>query len=87
MLFRPEKWHFAKGLDHGFCKKIDLFLIRFFLSKKKQKKTFFDILNKKEPFLDLKSQVSKQSKKIDIFQRVLVLVFFKKSTFSSYFFF
>ena len=57
MLFRPEKWHFAKELVHGFCKKIDLSLISFFFSKETHKETFFDILNKKEPFLDLKSEV------------------------------
>ena len=32
--------HFAKGLVHGFCVKIDLFLIRFFLSRKERKKHF-----------------------------------------------
>ena len=29
----------------------------FFFSKETHKETFFDILNKKEPFLDLKSEV------------------------------
>ena len=35
----------------------------FFLAKKSQKETFFDILNSKECFLDLKSEVLKKSKK------------------------
>ena len=47
MLFRPEKWsskkvkkywHFAKGLVHGFCQKIDRFLICCFCAKKARKK-------------------------------------------------
>ena len=42
------KWkknrHFWNGLVHGFCKKIDLFLICFFfMSKKSQKETFVNI--------------------------------------------
>ena len=59
-----KKRHFAKGLVHGFLKKIDLFFIRFFFfSKKMQKKTFFDIRDRKECFLDLKSEILKKSKK------------------------
>ena len=53
--------HFAKGLVHGFCQKIDLFLICFFWPKK-DKKNIFHILDSKECFLDLKSEVLKKSK-------------------------
>ena len=35
----------------------------FFFSKKRQKETFFNILDSKENFLDLKSKVLKNSKK------------------------
>ena len=46
--------HFAKGLVHGFSEKIELFLI-FSLSGKKARANFsFDILERKECFLDLK---------------------------------
>ena len=48
--------YFAKGLVHGFCQKIDLFLI-FLFWKKSQKEAFSDILDSKEYFLDLKSEV------------------------------
>ena len=50
MLYRPEKWsshkveknrHFAKGLVHGFCQKIELFSHMLFLSKKKGRKKHF----------------------------------------------
>ena len=62
MLFRPEKWsshkveknrHFAKGLVHGFCQKIELFPYVIFEQKKRQKETFFNILDRKECFSDL----------------------------------
>ena len=48
--------YFAEGLVHGFCQKIDLFLI-FLFWKKSQKEAFSDILDSKEYFLDLKSEV------------------------------
>ena len=72
MLFRPEKWssckviknrHFAKGLVHCFCQQIELFFICFFLTKKGQKETFFDILDSNECFLDLISEVCKRVEK------------------------
>ena len=55
MVFGPQKKvlktlknrHFAKGLVHGFCQKIDLFLITFFFEQKRKKETFFDILDRK----------------------------------------
>ena len=43
----PKNGHFAKGLVHGFCEKIDLILIRFFFKQKGRKETFFDILDRK----------------------------------------
>ena len=58
-----KKRHFPKGLVHGFCQQIDRFLICFLLSKKSQKKTFLNILDSKDNFLDLKSKVLKNSKK------------------------
>ena len=39
------------------------------LSKESQKETFFDQLDSKECFLDVKSEVLTKSKKIDILQR------------------
>ena len=51
-----------------FVKKTTFFSYVFF-SKETQKETFIDILNKKEPFLALKSEVLKTVKKIEIFQR------------------
>ena len=58
----------------------------FFLSKETQKETFFDILNKREPFLDLKSEVSKQSKKSRFFKSVNPRFFQKIELFFIFFF-
>ena len=46
-----------------FVKKSTFFLSVFFEIKKANKQTFFDILDRKECFLDLKSEVLKNSKK------------------------
>ena len=64
-----KKSTFCTGVSPWFCPKIDLFLTYFFFSKKGQKETFFHILDRKECFLDLKSEVLKNSKKIEILQR------------------
>ena len=55
------------------------------LSKESKKETFFDILDSKECFLDLKSEVLKNSKKSAFCKRVS-MVFVKKSTFFLYVF-
>ena len=55
-------------LIHGFCPKIEIFLICVFLEKSSQKILFFDILDKKEWFLDQKNKGFKVQN-IDIFQR------------------
>ena len=53
----------CKGFSPWFLSKIELFLICFFLSKKSKKETFFDILDRKEWFLDHKRKVLKNFKK------------------------
>ena len=59
----------------------------FFLNKKSQKETFFDILDRKQCFLELKSEVLKKWKTIDILQRGKSMVFVEKSIFFLYVFF
>ena len=68
-----------------FVKNSTFFLYVFFLSKKSKKETIFDILDRKEFFLDLKSEGLKKSKKSTFCKGVMVFV--KKSTFSLYVFF
>ena len=48
----PKNRKFAKGLVHGFYQKIDVFLMCVFFGKSSLKGYFFDILNRKECFLD-----------------------------------
>ena len=50
----------------------------FVLSKKNQREKIFDILGRKEYFLDLKSKLLKKSKTIDILQKGLVHDFWQK---------
>ena len=46
----PKNGHFPKGLVLGFCPKIEISLMAFFLQKLWPKKSFFDILEKKDHF-------------------------------------
>ena len=68
-----------------FVKKLTFFSF-FFLTKKSQKETFFDILDRKECFLDLKSEVLKNSKK-STFSKGVSPWFLAKIRPSSYMFF
>ena len=74
---------FSNGFSPRFFQKIDLFFIFFLLSKETQEKTFFDILNRKQCFLDKTSEVLKKSKKSTFCKRVSPWLFSKKSTFFS----
>ena len=53
----------GKGVTSWFLSKNRPFSHIFFLSKKSQRETFFDILDRKECFLDHKREVLKNSKK------------------------
>ena len=46
----PKNKLFLRASVHGFCPKIELILIAFFLQKLCQKRSFFVILNKKQLF-------------------------------------
>ena len=50
VLKRVKNEHFLKGLVHGLCPKIELFLMAIFHSNYVAKKTFLDILNRKQSF-------------------------------------
>ena len=75
-----------RGQSMVFVKK-STFSLYVFFSKKSQKETFFYILDSKECFLDLKSEVLAEFKKIDILYRGQSMVFVKKSSFLLYAFF
>ena len=87
VLKKSKNRHFAKRSVHAFCQKIDLFLICFFLAKKSQKEKFFDILDSKECFLDLKSEVLKKSKTSTLCKGFSPWFLSKNRAFSHMFFF
>ena len=68
-LAKSKKSTFFKGVSPWFLSKDRPFSYMFFLSKKRQEEIFCDILDRKECFLDKKSEDLKKSKKIDILQR------------------
>ena len=94
MLFRPEKRSskksristFCKGVCPWFLSKNPPFSYLFFLSKKSQKQTVFDILDRKECFLDLKSEVLKKSRKSTFCKGVSPWFLSKNRPFSYMFF-
>ena len=63
VLKKSKKSTFFKTFSPWFLSKNRPFSHMFFLAKKSQKQTFFDILDSKECFLDLKSEVLEKSKK------------------------
>ena len=88
--FRPEKWNSSKvkkiDVSPWFLTKIRPSSYMFLLSKQSKKKTFFDILDSKEYFLDLQSETLAKSKKSTFCKGVSPWFFSKKSTFFLYVF-
>ena len=84
---KSKKSAFCKGVSPWFLSKNRPFSHMFFFSKKSHRETFFDILDRKECFLDHKREVLKNSKKSTFCKGVSPWCFFEKSTFSSYFLF
>ena len=86
VLKKSRKSTFCKGVSPWFLSKNRPFFYMFFLSEKSQKQTVFDILENKECFLDLKSDVLKRSKKAPFSKEVSPWFLSKKSTFFLYVF-
>ena len=70
VLAKSKKSTFCKAFSPWFLSKNRPFSLMFFLSKKSQRETFFNILNRKEYLLDLKSKVLAKSKKSTFCKRV-----------------
>ena len=81
-----KKSTFCKGVSPWFCQNINLFVIPFFLTKKSQRETFFVILDRKECFLDLKSEDLKNSKQSTFCKGVTPWFFSKNRPFLHPFF-
>ena len=73
---------FSKGLVHGFWQNIDLFLTCVFFGKSSHQRSFFDILDRKECFLDWNSNVWIKCKKSKICKGVSPWFLSKKRPFS-----
>ena len=69
VLKKVQKWTFCKGVSSWFLSKNRRFSHMFILVNEREKERFFNILDRKECFLDLKSEVLKKVQKIDILQR------------------
>ena len=88
VLKNSKKSIFCKGVSPWFLSINRPFSrIFFFLTKKSQKETFFHILDRKECFLDLESEVLKNSKKLTFCNGVSPWFLSKNRPFSHLFFF
>ena len=86
VLKNSKKSTFCKGVSPWFLSKNRPFSHFFFLTKKSQKETFFDILDRRECVLDLKSEVLKKSKKSTFYKGISPWFFFKNRPFPHLFF-
>ena len=86
VLKNSKKWTFCKGVSAWFLAKIRPSSYMLFLSKQSKKQTYFDILDSKECFLDLKSEVLKNSKEPTFCQGVSPWFLSKNRPFSHMFF-
>ena len=81
-----KKSTFCKGVSPWFLSKNRPFSHMFLLSKKSHKETFFDILDRKKCFLNLKSETLAKSKKSTFCKGVSPWFFSKNRPFSYMFF-
>ena len=58
---KPKNWHFSKGVNPWFWSKKGHFFNFFFLSNLGQQNVFYDILERKNAFLDYKNKKFKKS--------------------------
>ena len=77
-----KNWHFRKGLVHWFFQKSN-FCCRCFSQKLFQKRSFFDIVDRNQSFLDQKVEVLTRAKKWTFFKGVCPWILSKNQT-SSY---
>ena len=77
----PKNRNFLKGLDHGFCEKIELFIIFVFWANQATKNHCFEILRKKECFSGQKKEVFKKSNQWKSFKGVSPWFWSKNRTF------
>ena len=76
---------FSKGLTHGLNQKMAIFLTFFFLGNIGQENVFYDILERKNDFLDYKDKKFKKSKNSHFFKGVNPSFWSKHGHFSNFF--
>ena len=85
MFKKWKNWDFSKGVNQRFWSKNGHFYIFFFLGNIGQENVFYDILQRKNAFLAIKTSSSK-SPKIDIFQKGPMVLVEKMAIFPTFFF-
>ena len=70
VLTRAKKWTFFKGVSPWFLSKNRTFSYRCFSQKLCHKRSFFNILERKQSFLDRKIEVLTRAKKLTFFKGV-----------------
>ena len=83
---KQKNWHFCKGVNRWFWSKNGHFSIFFFLSNFGLENVFYDILERKNAFLDYKNKKQKKSKNRHFSQGVNPWFSSKKGHFSNFFF-
>ena len=83
---KSKNWHFWKGVNSWFWSKNGHFSIFFFLSNLGQENVFYDILERKNAFLDYKNTKKEKSKNRHFSQGVIPWFWSKKGHFSNFFF-
>ena len=76
LLKRCKKWQFFKGVSPWFFAKNRAFYHECFFGKAWKKRSLFNILNRKEYFLDTKSEVLKPSENANFFFPCFFFFFF-----------
>ena len=77
----PWFWSNNRTFYHGFGQKIEFFIMYVFLAKLSKKRSFFDILNKQECFLDQQNRVLEKSKRSRFCKRVSLCLLSKNGIF------
>ena len=79
-------WHFTNGINPCFWSKNGRFSNFFFLGNIGQENVFYDILERKNAFLDYKKNKIKKAKNWHFFKGVNPWFWFKNGRFSNFFF-
>ena len=86
MFKKSKNWHFSKGVNPWFLSKTGPFFQLFLLGNIEQGNVFYDILERKNAFLDYKNKKFKKSKNWHFSKAVNPWFWSKNGHFSNFFF-